>query len=355
MIGKQIIGRDIRGVLAYVSGKEGARRIAGNVAGESVDQMVAEFRVSERLNRDVGRTVYHASLTAAPEDEISDRTWRRIAARYLDGMGFGENQYVAYQHTDTDDAHIHIIASRIRLTDGTCVSDSWNYCRSEVLLRTIEAEYDLTPVLSSRDLRERALTTGEVRLARRTGAESARAILQREVRRAMELSQGPKELRDFLAFIGVNVRYRHHGESIVGVSFELDGIAFQGRQLGRDFTWPQIEEALHEGQILSLPEHSKESAEVQCSPDTATTWFQYYRRLEEIVLTHTDAAPQQREVDVAIAVLALHQGRTLHETANIIRSGEREIGQEYIHRVISEALERSRWAGQEREALERGQ
>ena len=355
MIGKQIIGRDIRGVLAYVSGKEGARRISGNMAGETVPEMVAEFKVAERLNRRVSRTVYHASLTAAKEDDISDRTWREIADRYLDGMGFIDNQYVVYRHLDTDDSHIHLIASRIRLTDGSCVSDSWNYRRSEVLLREIEKEFSLTPVRSSRELRERALTTGEVRRERRAGAENARTILQREVRKAIELSQSPEELTAALAASGVNVRYRHQGEVIVGASFELNGIAFQGRQLGRDFAWPRLEEALQgRGRLVVASTPFKESVRASNESTRLETSLYDYKRLKGIVTEHTEGAPQKRDIDVAIAVLALRERMSPGETREVILSGDRgSEGFNYARQVVSEAVERVRWVERSRDALER--
>jgi len=50
-------------------------------------------------------------------------------------MEFDENQYVIYRHTDTEHDHIHIIANRIRVIDGSAVSDSWNYRRSDILVQ----------------------------------------------------------------------------------------------------------------------------------------------------------------------------------------------------------------------------
>jgi len=66
-----------------------------------------------------------------------------IAQDYLKGMGFEGCQDVVYRHTDQDHDHIHIVASRIRLIDGKTISDSWDYRRSESVIRGLEKAYQL--------------------------------------------------------------------------------------------------------------------------------------------------------------------------------------------------------------------
>jgi hypothetical protein len=54
-------------------------------------------------------------------------------------MGLDKNLFAIIRHTDRDHDHIHIAASRIKLDEqGTCVSDSWNYLRSEKLIQELE-------------------------------------------------------------------------------------------------------------------------------------------------------------------------------------------------------------------------
>lgn len=79
-----------------------------------------------------------------------------IAQAYLKGMEFSGSQYVVYRHTDRDHDHIHVIACRGRLTDGTAVRDSWQYRRSEVLVGQLEQEFGLQPTPSSWKRQERS-------------------------------------------------------------------------------------------------------------------------------------------------------------------------------------------------------
>ena len=245
MIAKQVLGSNFAGVLSYVSGKEGARHIGGNMAGGNPSELAAEFRISRDLNFRVKKCVYHATLSVAPDEELSDRLWNNIADAYVKGMGFHGSQYVVYRHADTHHHHIHIIASRIRITDGSTVSDAWNYRRSEVLVRQLEQQFGLKPVVPSWSKKERSPKTGEVRKYRRTGEVSRRVRLQQLISEAL---QGRPCLQEFVARleaqdVEVQLRQDEHGK-ILGISYKLGSVPFQGRQIGHGYAWTQIQNCL---------------------------------------------------------------------------------------------------------------
>jgi hypothetical protein len=177
MIGNQVKGTSFRGVLNYLHAKEGAELLGGTMAGETPRELAAEFRLSRQLNWRVKKAVYHASLSLPKTEYLEDGDWLAIAQDYLHEMGFEGCQYVVYRHTDQDHDHIHIVASRIRLTDGKTVSDSWDYRRSEQVIRKLEREYQLEAVLPSWAREKRASTTGECRFSDRTGIASVREQL----------------------------------------------------------------------------------------------------------------------------------------------------------------------------------
>ena len=102
-------------------------------------------------------------MSLPPNEQLSDEQWKAVAADYLSGMGFSESQYVIYHHGDTEHDHIHIVASRIQITNGKTVSDSWDYRRSENLIRKLEQKYNLEAVRPSIEKDRRNLTTPEWR------------------------------------------------------------------------------------------------------------------------------------------------------------------------------------------------
>ncbi|MFL9457997.1 relaxase/mobilization nuclease domain-containing protein [Tolypothrix bouteillei VB521301_2] len=166
MIGKKK-GKGFRGLLDYLESSPGSRLIGGNMSGRNARELAREFKLSRQLNPEVERAVYHVSLSAAKDDELDDDQWCELAQKYVEQMGFDCNQFAIYKHTNTDDDHIHIVASRIRLDTGKVVHDGWDYVRSEKVLRELEKEYGLVQVQSSREKQARTPSTGQIRRIRR--------------------------------------------------------------------------------------------------------------------------------------------------------------------------------------------
>jgi len=241
VIGKQVKGKGFRGCLNYLLGKQGSQIIGGNMAGQNPRALAAEFRVSRQLNPQVQRAVYHTSLSVRATEQLDDEQWKAIASDYLEGMGFDYNQYLIVRHSDTDHNHIHIIASRIRL-DGSCVSDSWDYHRSERLIRQLEQKYQLQPALSSWDKERRSPTTGERRLHKRTGSDSKRQQLQETIDQASQDKPSMPLLVERLKHQGINAQVKFTRTlKVKGISYELGGMAFSGTKLGKAYTFPGLQ------------------------------------------------------------------------------------------------------------------
>jgi hypothetical protein len=242
MIAKQVQGSNFKKVLNYVHNKSGARLIGSNMTGKDPESLSKEFRISSDLRKRVTKCVYHVSLSVSPSEKLSERVWLKIARAYLNGMEFNENQYVIYRHTDREHDHIHIIASRIRITDGSVVSDSWNYRRSEKLVRFLEQQFGLSQTPCSWKKNKRGPTTGEMRRQRRTGEVNKRSQLHRAIDQSLKDNPSLEEFIRRLTVQGVNVRLKKSTEGkSEGISYKLDGVAFQGRQLGRDYSWTSLE------------------------------------------------------------------------------------------------------------------
>lgn len=242
MIAKQIKGRSFRGVLNYLSSKAGAQHIGGNMVGKTPQQLSAEFACSQGLNPKLGKAVYHVSLSVPAEETQSEKIWKAIAKDYLTGMGFKDCQHVVYRHTDTGHDHIHVVASRTRFTDGSTVSDSWDYARSEKLVRELEKAYKLEPVVPKHS-GDRSQTTGEFRQLQRTGEKSVREQLKQALKEAAADNPTMPQFVKRLLGAGVAVKASHDSVNnrIRGISYALDDVAFSGSHLGRDYTFPGLQ------------------------------------------------------------------------------------------------------------------
>jgi hypothetical protein len=274
MIAKQRKGRGFRGLLEYVENKEEASRIGGNMSGQNPRELAAEFKFSRQLNPNVERAVYHVSLSLAPGEYLSDEEWNEISDRYLRQMNFHNNQYVVYRHSDRENDHIHIVASRISLDDGRCVHDGWDYKRSEAIVRQLERDYNLESVRGSHEKLERTATTGQHRRIEREKGEydlglrdnppelPVKVQLQEIIdglcpvcdHRVTALKEHDST-NDYLTmpmFIdrlqgeGVEVRhgFTRNGKS-KGISYSFSGQAFSGSHLGAAYTFPGLQK--HKG------------------------------------------------------------------------------------------------------------
>jgi Relaxase/Mobilisation nuclease domain len=241
VIGKQIKGRSFSKLLNYLFGKDGASLIGSNMEETTPSGLAAEFRFCRQLNPRVSRSVYHTSLSLPHTEHLENDTWHEIAQKYLQAMGFDMNQYVVVRHSDRDHDHAHIVASRVRL-DGTTVSDSWDYRRSEAAIRQLEQDYGLRSLHSNQEKISRSPTTGEQRLLARTGEESIRVQLQRSLDQATQSPITMPQLIEQLQQNGISVRICDRQNSdIKGISYELNSIAFSGTHLGKAFTFQGLQ------------------------------------------------------------------------------------------------------------------
>ena len=178
---------------------------------------------------------------------------RAIADDYVQGMGFAGSQYVVYRHADKDHDHIHIVASRIRLTDGSTVSDSWDYRRSEALIRALEERYQLEAVQPSYELDRRSLKTGEWRREERTGEIATKVQLQTHIDEAAADRPALPELIDRLKDQGINAQVvLTHTGKINGIKYHMNQQWFSGTQLGKAYTFKGL--GKHRG-VQYTPEH----------------------------------------------------------------------------------------------------
>ncbi len=127
-----------RGALNYVFdvGKEAthtknAERVGGNMSGNDPRELSREFSAVRQLRPDIGKPVWHCSLSLPPCERLSAEKWEAVAADFMQHMGFDQNNtpWVAVRHQDTDKDHIHIVASRVGL-DGKVWLGQWEARRA---------------------------------------------------------------------------------------------------------------------------------------------------------------------------------------------------------------------------------
>lgn len=151
MIAKIGKGSNMYGAILYnqqkVDKKNGAvlllNKIPDTVDGRySVAYFNKCFEPYLSANIKTEKTVRHISLNPDPSDKVSDEQFAEMAKEYMERMGYGNQPYIVFKHTDIDRTHIHIVSTCVGI-DGKKIPDDYDHPRSMAICRDLEQKYNM--------------------------------------------------------------------------------------------------------------------------------------------------------------------------------------------------------------------
>lgn len=151
MIAKIGKGSNMYGAILYnqqkVDNENGAvlllNKIPDTVDGKySVAYFNKFFEPYLSANIKTEKTVRHISLNPDPADKVSDEQFSEMAQEYMERMGYGNQPYIVFKHTDIDRTHIHIVSTCIGI-NGKKIPDDYDHPRSMAICRDLETKYNL--------------------------------------------------------------------------------------------------------------------------------------------------------------------------------------------------------------------
>lgn len=110
----------------------------------SVKQLVKSFEAYLIANRNTEKPAVHISLNPDPKDRVSDELFGKIALDYMQEMGYKNQPFIVFKHTDIGRTHIHIVSVCVD-EQGRKISDKFEKKRSMTLCRELEKRYGLIP------------------------------------------------------------------------------------------------------------------------------------------------------------------------------------------------------------------
>jgi len=152
MIAKIGRGSNLKGVLQY--NYEKVEKNQGNIIhwNKMMESITREFTIP-LLERSFEPYLIANSLNPNPKDVVSDETFNALAKNYMQEMGYGEQPYVVFKHTDTERAHIHIVS--VCLDEyGKRISDSFEKVRSMKVCRKLEKQFKLTSAIDKKEKKD---------------------------------------------------------------------------------------------------------------------------------------------------------------------------------------------------------
>ena len=248
-------GNRFAGVVRYVL-QPGAHHksdpvvIGGNMLSGSVLELISEFNGTKQLRPDVQKPVWHNSLRLPDGESLSNDQWVTIADEYMKRMGFSDTHLRCYVLHDDGGQHIHIIASRIDMVGGKLYLGRNENLISTRIISELEIAHSLTvtktaPSLLNTQPKRKRISRNEQKLSERTGVPCPKKFLQQIIDKSMtdkpDLLTFVKRLED--SEVGFKANIASTGK-MNGFSFEYRNIAFKASQLGKAYSWANLQKQL---------------------------------------------------------------------------------------------------------------
>ncbi|HTF18559.1 MAG TPA: relaxase/mobilization nuclease domain-containing protein [Chryseolinea sp.] len=250
MTGSQVKGKSFRGALRYNQEKvaDGKAEVLDNSFVNTSERNIMKEVAMVRMQRpDLKKYFYHTSINFPKDENVSNELMIKIGREYLEANGFNQHQYIMFRHEDAGHPHFHILVNRIGY-DGSVVTDSNDYARSEKVLRDLEKKYNLTQVIGSREAKERGMTKNEKEMMERRNAPSHKVAMQVIIGEVLE-SKNQMSINEFISKLGardVQVLFNQASTGYVsGISYSYQGMVMQGSKLGNGFKWSTIKNIIN--------------------------------------------------------------------------------------------------------------
>ena len=151
MVAKVISGKSIRGALNYNENKvkEGkascllAHKFGSPVSDLSFSNKLTRFEKLTQRNPKVKTNALHISLNFDTTERLEVGKLKAIAQTYMERIGFGEQPYLVYQHTDAAHPHVHIVSTIIQANGKRIDIHNLGRNQSEKARKEIEKEFNL--------------------------------------------------------------------------------------------------------------------------------------------------------------------------------------------------------------------
>lgn len=101
------------------------------------------FQMYERRNIRTENLSFHMSVNPSPEENLSEQQVKAFVDELMRGLGYGNQPYVIYRHTDIDREHYHVVSVRVN-EHGRKIHDFQENRRCLQLLTALAPQYGLT-------------------------------------------------------------------------------------------------------------------------------------------------------------------------------------------------------------------
>lgn len=120
-----------------------AMNYPGNSADNSVEIRMKYLIKMVGLNSRTKVNAVHISLNFSPKEKLERDRLIQISKEYMKGIGFENQPYLVYQHTDAGHPHLHIVTTNIQLDGKRIPLHNIGKLKSEPTRKSIEKKFGL--------------------------------------------------------------------------------------------------------------------------------------------------------------------------------------------------------------------
>ena len=305
MIAKRVdktdsIGEDFTRLGEYIAaarevGEKLDKLWIGNCAAgdseEDLEAALAEVEAVRQLKGGNGNRTYHliVSFREGEREKLTPDDLKVIAKSYADALGFGEQQYVAGTHINTDNFHMHIAFNKIHPETGKIHTPFRDFKILEITSRTMEKQFELTV---DRGMSDREELQGELSPAARdyeseTWEVSFQRWMLEQKEPIMAVLQGAgswQEVHAGLADYGVRLQQR--GAGLVFRDHELKH-SMKASALDRAAGVKRLSERFGPFEPSDQPRPEGAPSDEQSDAKAGVLWIADHKRVIETALTRS--------------------------------------------------------------------
>jgi len=151
MVTRILSGKSIRGLLNYNENKVAsgsAELILASKFGAEIEDLergdkLKRFDQLTSLNARAKTNAIHVMLNFDAADKLSIEMLQKIAVDYMERIGFGEQPFLVYRHTDASHPHIHIVTTNIQQNGDRISIHNIGRDKDENIRKAMQKEYGL--------------------------------------------------------------------------------------------------------------------------------------------------------------------------------------------------------------------
>ena len=116
---------------------------ASVISSQKIDNLrnpMANFQRYENGSLRTKNLSFHASVNPSITDKMTDEQVKEFVKEYMQKMGYGDQPYILYKHTDTGRDHYHIVSVRVD-ENGRKIPDFRERKRSLQVLKELGPKY----------------------------------------------------------------------------------------------------------------------------------------------------------------------------------------------------------------------